>query len=296
MARFKKIYVEITNVCNLHCAFCPVTKRPNRFMTVTEFEHTIKNIKPYTNLIALHVKGEPLLHPNLKEILDICTIYNIQVNITTNATLLLENIEILKNSPAVRQINLSIHSVKQNNGMDELNYLNNIFSAVDTLQETNNKNKIYISYRLWNLKNISENDENFNVISILQDKYNINNLLAKCKLNDFIKLDDNVFLNQDKTFIWPTINSTNNNNDININKKRSGTCQGLRSQIAILSNGDVVPCCLDQDANIKLGNIFEEDFENIISSKLSQNIIEGFKNNILLCDLCQNCDYIKKFK
>ena len=288
--RFRKVYVEITNVCNLNCTFCPQTKRKNKFMNIQEFEHVIKNIVPYTNLIALHVKGEPLLHPDLKEILTICDRYNIQVNITTNATLLLQSVEILKNSKAVRQLNLSIHSLDQNNDMDEITYLNNIFKAVDILS----KNNIFISYRLWNLKDISENSENIHIINKLQKEYNIPQLVKKCKENDFIKLGNNIFLNQDELFVWPSIKDVSSIS--NVNHKRSGTCQGLRSQIAILSNGDVVPCCLDQDSNIKLGNIFEDTIENIISSELSQAIISGFKNNILVCELCENCDYIKKFK
>ena len=295
MARFKKIYVEITNVCNLRCSFCTPTKRKNKFMTIEEFEHIIKSISLYTKLIALHVKGEPLLHPNLSEILHICEEYKVKVNITTNATLLLEKINSIKNSKAVRQLNLSIHSVKQNTSMDEIDYLDNIFKAVDSLQLQNTDDKIYISYRLWNLKNISQNDENFNVIKKLQDKYNISDLLNKCKTNEFIKLDDNIFLNQDEIFTWPTLNQSISKKN-NIKLKRSGTCQGLRSQIAILSNGDVVPCCLDQDANIKLGNIFKDNFENIFNSQLSMDIINGFRNNILICDLCKNCDYIKKFE
>ena len=96
--RFKKIYVEITNSCNLKCSFCPEGKRAKEFITLENFKHIINEIKSYTNLIALHVKGEPLLHPNLKEILDVCKENNILVNITTNATLLEKNLDILINN------------------------------------------------------------------------------------------------------------------------------------------------------------------------------------------------------
>ena len=120
--RFKKIYIEITNSCNLKCSFCPEGKRIKEFISVENFEIIINQIKPYTNLIALHVKGEPLLHPKLKEILDICEKENILVNITTNATLLEKNKDILISSKAVRQLNLSLHSITKNENTDTYNF------------------------------------------------------------------------------------------------------------------------------------------------------------------------------
>ena len=63
---FKKIYIEITNVCNLNCKFCPPTKRAKEFMALDQFEIIIKQIHNETNLVALHVKGEPLLHPPIR--------------------------------------------------------------------------------------------------------------------------------------------------------------------------------------------------------------------------------------
>jgi radical SAM protein with 4Fe4S-binding SPASM domain len=286
--RFKKIYVEIINTCNLNCAFCVDTKRPPKMMSVDEFENVILKIKPYTNLIALHVKGEPLMHPQLEEILDVCEKHNILVNITTNATLLYKNVDILKNSNAVRQLNLSLHSINMNKNADLYNtaqYMEQIFKAVRILQEYTNK---YISYRLWNLESIENNNENAEILKFLEEEYKIPNLLELSKSNSFVKLADNVFLNQDLEFEWPDLNreiiATN------------GKCWGLREQLAILSNGDVVPCCLDQNADIKLGNIFNDDIEKILNSERSIKTIKGFEENKLIHELCKRCGFISKFK
>ena len=130
--RFKKIYVEITNSCNLKCSFCPENKREKLFMRLNEFENIIKQIKDYTNLIALHVKGEPLLHPDLEKILKICEENDILVNITTNATLLEKNVDMLIASKAVRQLNLSLHSINKNENTDIYNfeqYIQSVFNA-----------------------------------------------------------------------------------------------------------------------------------------------------------------------
>lgn len=280
--KFKKIYIEITNICNLKCSFCPDTKREKGFMSLQNFETILSKIKDYTNLITLHVKGEPLMHLDLKGILDACEKANILVNITTNGTLLLENKDILKNSNSLRQLNISLHSLSQNNNMEENRYLDNIFEAVRAIKDK------YISYRLWNLKSIKENDDNFYVLKRLEDEYNISNLVELAKQNEFVELENNIFLNQDIEFDWPNINGS-------VVSER-GTCRGLRDQIAILVNGDVVPCCLDQNGDIKLGNIFENSLEEILNSDLSKCIKKGFEEGVLVHKLCKKCGYRTKFK
>lgn len=276
--RFKKIYIEITNICNLNCSFCPDTNREKTFMSTINFEKVLKQISKHTNLIALHVKGEPLMYPELEEILLLCEKYNLKVNITTNGTLLYENKEVLSKSKALRQLNISLHSLNKNTGIDKEKYLKKIFETADLLN-------VYISYRLWNLKNIRENSDNYFILKELSRKYNINSLENLAKENEFVKLKENVFLNQDIEFEWPNING-----EI---ISENGTCLGLREQVAILVNGDVVPCCLDQNGDIKLGNIFEEDFSNIIDSEFSKKIIRGFEENKLIHNLCKKCGYRK---
>ncbi len=284
MKKFKKIYIEITNVCNMNCSFCIKTKRAKQFMNVEEFEKILKKIEGYTNLITLHVKGEPLIHPQLDIILSLCEKYNLVVNITTNGTLLKENINTIIDSKAIRQINISIHSIEQNNNLNEKEYLENIFTSV---KQITSKTNIIISYRLWNLKSIVENDKNSSIIKSLENEYNYNDLLNQSKIHESVKLENNIFLNQDKIFKWPSMKE----NVIS----ETGTCQGLRNQIAILVDGTVVPCCLDQDGDINLGNIFYETMEDILNKEKVKKIKQGFENNILEEELCKKCDFRTKF-
>ena len=85
---FKRMYLEITNVCNLRCAFCPGTNRPQRFMTPEEFRQLAARLRPYGTYLMLHVMGEPLLHPQLAELLDIAGALGFRVCLVTNGTLL----------------------------------------------------------------------------------------------------------------------------------------------------------------------------------------------------------------
>jgi len=178
---FKKIYIEITNICNLKCTFCPETNRRKQLMSIENFEEVIRKIHEHTNLVCLHVKGEPLLHNKLKEILEILEKYNLKANITTNGTLIKEKLEIIKNSKIVRQMNFSIHSITQNSLLNT-QYLQDIFESAEQLKNT------MISYRLWNLQSIKENGVNNNIIKTIEEYYNIPNLKQQLIENDFIKI------------------------------------------------------------------------------------------------------------
>ena len=278
---FKKIYIEITNVCNLKCKFCPETKRNKAFMTVNEFERIISQIHNYTDLVCLHVKGEPLLHPELDEFLKILENYNLKANITTNGTLIKDKLEIIKNSNVVRQINFSIHSIMQNENLTE-QYLQDIFNSVEELEN------IIISYRLWNLRNIKENDINGKVIKIIEEYYNILNLKQQLTENEFLKIRNNVFINQDTEFTWPDMTKSA--------IIEQGRCLALKEQVAILVDGTVVPCCLDNNGDIPLGNILEETMEDILQKPISATIKKNFENNIITCELCKTCGFLKRLE
>ena len=278
---FKKVYIEITNLCNLNCKFCPPTKRLKGFMTVGNFERIIKQIYKKTNLVCLHVKGEPLLHPDLLEILKVLEKYDLKTNITTNGVLLKEKLEILKQSKSVRQINISLHSFTENKMINE-EYFDNIFKSVRELPN------VIVSYRLWNLTDISKSDKNKDIITKLEQNYHIYNLKAKMETTKSIKVNDNIYINQDTEFTWPNINGP-----VIIEK---GRCLALKEQIAILVDGTVVPCCLDNDGDIPLGNIFERDLDAILNSPKTKEIKDNFQNKIITCRLCKSCGFLKRLE
>ena len=278
---FKKIYIEITNICNLKCKFCPETSRNKEYMSIENFEKIIEKIHKHTKLVCLHVKGEPLLHSNLEELLEILEKYNLKANITTNGTLITQNIETIKKSKAVRQINFSIHSLTQNAEL-EAEYLNSIFKSVEELSH-----KI-VSYRLWNITKLQDNLINKDIIEEIEKYYNIQNLAETLKQNSFLKLRENLFINQDIEFTWPNINGKE------IIKK--GRCLALKEQIAILVDGTVVPCCLDNNGDIPLGNILEESLEDILNKDKAQTMRKNFENKVITCKLCGTCGFLKKLE
>lgn len=278
---FKKIYIEITNICNLKCKFCPDTNRSKEYMSVENFEKIIKKIHTYTNLVCLHVKGEPLLHNDLEKILKILEKYKLKANITTNGTLIKNKLNILKKSKAVRQINVSLHSITQNDILYR-EYLKDIFESVEKLKD------VIISYRLWNLQTIKENDINNEIIKEIENYYKVRNLKESLSQNEFIKIKDNMFINQDIEFTWPDINQEN--------IIEQGKCLALKEQIAILVDGTVVPCCLDNNGDIKLGNILDESLEEILNNPKSIEIKKNFENKIVTHKLCKTCGFLKRLE
>ena len=273
---FSKIYIEITNICNLKCRFCKDTKRKKEFMSPDAFEKIIQKIAGYTNLVCLHVKGEPLLHPNLERILAILEKYQLQANITTNGTLITDKIEILKKSKAVRQLNISLHSLSQNNTLDE-SYLKQVLDTTSTLEN------IIISYRLWN-----DSKDNQKIFQMLEALFQKDNIEEQLNQKNYVILKENVFLNRDQEFTWPNLSGPK--------IIESGHCLALRHQIAILVDGTVVPCCMDNDGDIPLGNILEEDLEDILEKPKTKEIKNNFQKGKIANDLCYTCGFLKRLE
>lgn len=272
MKKFKKIYIEITNNCNLSCSFCSIDKRVKETLSLEKLEKLLVNINDYTDYVYLHVKGEPLLHPQFKKVLDLCLKYNKQVNITTNGTLLKERVKELRH-PSVRQINISLHSENK-----KINYLQDIFETIDKL-----KDKIVI-YRFWTMDNGFLNKQSTEIVNKLTKYYNLSpKIVEKINTDNHIKIRENLYVDKADKFAWPNLE-----NDY---YSEVGICYALKDQLAILVDGTVVPCCLDSDGVINLGNIYKESLEKIINSKRYQTMKINFSNRKACEELCKHCSF-----
>lgn len=290
MKKFKKFYIEITNVCNLACSFCPQTKRKSEFMSIKTFEKILNQIRPYTDYIYFHVKGEPLLHPDIDKFLDLSHEKGLKVNITTNGTMINKAKDKLIAKPALRQINFSLHSFDGNEGEeDKDSYINNIISFTkEALASTN----MLISLRLWNLDqdNVTnlQRQRNRHILQLIENEFNLPyKIEEKITPGRGVKIGDRLYLNQDYEFKWPSLDEDEDTG--------SGFCHGLRNQVAILVDGTVVPCCLDGEAVINLGNINSTDFSQVIEGERASNLFDGFSRGKVVEELCRKCGYRKRF-
>lgn len=268
MKKYKKVYVEITNRCNLSCDFCIKNKRVLKDITEEDFRIVLNKVKPITNYLYFHILGEPLIHPNINNLIDIAS-HNFNINITTNGYY----IDKIKNNKNIRQINISLHSFDDKYKISLDDYLNNIFNSIDTLINNNT----YISLRLWVKTKYKEE-----IIYIINKRYNCNIDLN----NNSYKIKEHLFINESKEFIWPDLD----NNYYN----EKGTCYGLRDHFGILVDGTIVPCCLDTKGIINLGNIYNDNLEDVLNSKRCTKMIDGFNKNIKCEELCKHCNFIEK--
>mgnify|MGYP004524452751 FL=1 len=271
MKKYKKIYIEITNNCNLKCSFCSEVKRKRRFMTPEEFENILIKIKDYTDYIYLHIKGEPLLHPNIIEFLRLADKYNLKVNLTTNGTLFSKVAKELSECNSLRKINFSLHS---ENSLD--NYCEEIFKKVELL-----KDKIII-YRLWTLKNNQLDSKSQEIVNKIKKYYNLpQETVDKIYTSNNIKIKSTIYVDKDNEFSWPEVTT----------HKSNGYCYALKTQIGILVDGTVVPCCLDSNGVVNLGNIFKESLEEIINSEKYISLKKSFQDRKPCEKLCQSCTF-----
>lgn len=262
---FKKIYVEITNVCNLNCCFCHGTKRKKEFISLDNFKKLLEELKGYTKYLYFHVMGEPLLHPVINELIDVAHEEGFLINLTSNGYF----IKKIMDNKNVRQVNVSLHGFALENGKSLNEYFNDLFEATDKMVQ----NGTYISYRLW-----AKSPFRKEIISKLEEKYHV-----AITENNNVKLSHNIFLEFDNEFIWPDLNNDYFSED--------GSCLGCRSHIGVLVDGTVVPCCLDSEGLIRLGNIYKQKLDDIINSELFINIKNGFLNNKKIHELCKHCNF-----
>lgn len=279
--RFKKIYVEITNCCNMHCSFCIQNSRKQHFMSCEEFTHIIKEIKPYTEMIYLHVLGEPLLHPEIFHFMQIADEHGLYVQLTTNGTLIENCLDGLCHAANLRQINISVHSFTQYDESEQIAYLNKIANAARSLSVAGK----YVSLRLWNMKDNKASDETLTAIHHFEQLFNIH--IEQTQRRQSVKLMKQVFLQFDDVFEWPDLS--------NPYVSDTGRCLGWKQMCAILCDGTIVPCCLDSKGTEVLGNIFKESFTDILNNKSNLTILDELKSGKIKCELCKHCSYRLRF-
>lgn len=283
MRSLRKAYLEITNVCNLACDFCPGTRRPGGFLAPQDFSLLAEKLRPHTEYLYLHLMGEPLLHPELEDILCRAEALSFCVMITTNGTLLKERGQLLWNSPAVEKVSISIHSFEGNEGAGLLeDYLAGCIDFVTTASGCGKR----CALRLWNLDGdmtSGANRCNHEILLILKSAFPGPWQEGRRGTT----MAPNIFLEFGEKFRWPDLTA----------QETGGRCfcYGLRDQVGVLWDGTVVPCCLDHEGDIPLGNLFAQSLEEILDSTRARAIYDGFSDGRASEELCRRCGFRTRF-
>ena len=274
--RFQKIYVEISNLCNLSCAFCPGTKRAPGRMTAENFARLLPKLKPYTEYLYFHLMGEPLCHPELAEFLKLAG--DFKVILTTNGTLLAKQQELLLSAPNLHKVNISLHAFEANDlSVPFEKYLADCFRYGQAAE-----GKKLTVYRLWNQG--GQDTKNREILAQMEAYFP---KPWKTKRQG-TQIGDKIFLEYGEKFHWPDLQAQEDTEAL--------FCYGLRDQLGVLWDGTVVPCCLDHEGDIPLGNLFTQEMDEILNSPRAKAIYDGFTARQAVEPLCRRCGYARRFR
>ena len=277
MKRFNKVYLEISNLCNLRCAFCPGTKRAPHRMTEAEFSALLPKIRPFSDYLYFHLMGEPLCHPLLGRFLELAGEAGFKVILTTNGTLLPKMQEVLLSAPALHKVNISLHAFEANDlAVPFSEYLRGCFTFGKAAE-----GKCIVSYRLWNGGGAEE--LNGQILDTMAEFFP----RPWAEERRGPRLGQKIYLEYGDKFDWPDLTAADNGERV--------FCYGLRDQIGVLCDGTVVPCCLDHEGDLNLGNLHETTMEAILETPRAKAIYEGFQKGKAAEELCRKCGYATRF-
>lgn len=274
---YSRVYVEITNICNMHCSFCHGHSRTKGRMNREEFARILSQLQGKTQYIYYHLMGEPLTHPELPLFLQMAKTQGFQSVITTNGTLL-GNMGCRLIDAGIHKVNISLHSFEEGTATTHLEYMRQVADFADRATKAG----VIVCLRLWN--NGFDQDKNDDAVGFLQERFSD----PWSENSRGYRIRDNLFLEWGDRFSWPDQKAPSLGEHV--------FCYGLSNQFGILCDGSVVPCCLDSDGVITLGNVFYEDLEEILSSPRAAAMVRGFANRTATEDLCRRCGFARRFQ
>ncbi len=276
MKKYSRVYVEITNICNRSCSFCPGTKRSPRRMTMDEFRYVADNLVDLTDYIYLHVMGEPLTHPLLADFIRYATSIGLKCAITTNGTLIKKRADEIISSGTYK-VNLSVHSFEEGEDREYLSYINDLCDFADRSSNAG----VLTVLRLWNRGH--DEGRNDTTLDLLRER-----LMGEWKWGTRgARIRHKLHLEYGDRFEWPDMSAENMGSEV--------FCYGLGDHFGVLCDGRVIPCCLDREGEITLGNIFDTPISEILSSERAEAIRAGFAKRCASEELCQRCGYARRF-
>ena len=287
-----RCYIEITNTCNLDCHFCPKHHRKRRQLSEEEFDLLTNRVRGKVCFLYFHLMGEPLLHPLLPQFVTMAREKGFKTVLTSNGTLLHRAMALLDTLP--HKIQLSLHSHESNARGELSEYMDQVmrFSTQAAGKGT------CMVLRLWNQGGMDrENEEVMRLIEKYVPK-------PWKERPDGFRLCDNLYLEFDRKFEWPGGGGKAASDDSDGKQEESDGkleaspskskqeyfCKALLKQIGVLSDGSLVPCCLDHDGDVILGNLFHQSLEEILASPRAQALVEGFRHHAATEPLCQSCE------
>lgn len=243
-------------------------------MSVEEFDTLTDKLRDKIIFLYFHLMGEPLLHPHLPRFIQMAREKGFRTVLTSNGTLLDRAAELLGALPHKIQLSLHSHESNEVTGRESLEgYVRKVmaFSMEASAKGT------CVVLRLWNQGGKDEENE---AVKRMLEQYVPQPWTER---PDGYRLCPNLYLEYDRKFQWPDAAGEET-------EKREVYCKALIKQIGILADGSLVPCCLDHDGDVVLGNLLTQSLEEILASPRAVAMLDGFRRHTATERLCQTCE------
>jgi MoaA/NifB/PqqE/SkfB family radical SAM enzyme len=321
----QRIHIELTNVCNFDCTFCP-KQEMTRHYEYMDFERVcaiIDEIAEYNmaEKITFHVMGEPFMHPRFFEILDYAKQLDVKTGITTNGTYLDEDQAIKLEKVTASQVNISLQTpdeesfkTRKARRMKFEEYHNRILEFIGACLKQTKPPKIKVHFLNTSIKaEVPGEDWNVGTMSVINNtkelrktfRYWANEVHKICPpLNSEEKAAVDKKIDKLSTFKWNVVEIAPNisfetyilntwgnafTESDSVVSTKVGYCSALNDHFAILCSGDLTYCCVDYNGNTKAGNVFEKPITEIMNSQPVIEAVEGFNKLKVVHPYCQKC-------
>jgi len=254
--------VETTNHCNLKCITCPTHERMKRrrgYMSEDVYKEVLRQLdcgstKGNPLSVGLSNWGEPLLHPSIIDYINMASTRSFRTSLVTNGTLL----------------NRDLSKRLMDSGLDELTFsidgVGKAYEDIRGIPYNNIKNKI---------------DEFLSIKETVGWKGSVRIRTVVCESNSsaFKEIYDEwkghgIEFSIQREVLWK-------------DAERNDPCEFIKSTIVVLWNGDIVPCCVDYDGELNLGNVMTDNLFQVWDGKMEALRLNHIRGNYP--SLCRKC-------
>jgi len=309
--------VEITTHCNLSCNYCYANAGPHskEYMNLAQIRHIFDELESLEIPILWITGGEPLLHPEIEEILKEAQNRGFYVIVATNGTPLYKNeklLNIVKKYVDEIQIDLDGAKKETHEFYRGPNTFEKVIAVIKDLTKDKDRHRTMVVVGTTiGKRNLNEIPEIIKLVDSLNADYWVYGALIPVgrgrfvqweglSPNDLVKVYNLVLQGSKFAKKVTVLRSLAGVTPLDPPLERpTARCGAVNFQIQIHTNGDVYPCVFLREERFKLGNIFEKPLKEILSSPLAEYFRVGIDNPEqdvynLVDSECRNCILYKK--
>ena len=318
---FDRVHLELTNVCDFNCAFCPksLMTRKYGYMDYDLACRLIDEIaaEGLAEKITFHVMGEPTLHPRFFDILEHARDARQPVGLTTNGGGLGGEVGRRLLDAELAQVDVSLQTpdaesfeLRKAGRLTFEEYLDGIvrFFAEYRRRWPRTTFKFRFMNTTIPCRPIEEKQGPIRVISSTAELHEVfahwvGRVYELTGVNGATLDGALKRLKRLKSWHWNVVevlpwtyfetyilgNWGNAFTEDEVREAWAGYCPGMRDHFGVMWNGDVVLCCVDYDGETAIGNTAGRSLRDILHSDELGRVMRGFRRLRPTLEHCRKC-------